>query len=64
MSQSIIGVSLPEPSPDTPEPSQSALMQKITVRVQGSSAWRNELARARQAVFDIARARLNALGIE
>lgn len=60
--QGILGLSLPPPSASTPEPTLSSLRTRASVRITGSKAWRDELQRGLNAVFNIALARLAARG--
>ncbi|KAM0756296.1 putative OHCU decarboxylase protein [Meredithblackwellia eburnea MCA 4105] len=63
--EGILGLTLPAPSPNNGELRLKDMMEKAgnNIRIVGSKAWRAELQRGLDAMFDIARNRLEKLGI-
>lgn len=62
--KAILNLRLPAPSFSNPEPSLSSLRTRTNVYPMGSKAWRKELERGTDAVFDIARSRLVGMGVK
>lgn len=64
ISQEKLGLKLEEPSVSTPEPRLHTLQEKLQIKPAGSAEWRGELTRGLAAMWDIAKSRLNKMGVE
>ncbi|GAA5897566.1 hypothetical protein JCM8208_003306 [Rhodotorula glutinis] len=62
--ESLLSLSLPPPSPSTPEPRLSDLRTKLRVSPAGSHAWRKELERGLADMWAIAKDRVRKMGVE
>ena len=62
--QSLLSLSLPPPSPSTPEPRLSDLRARLRVSPAGSQAWRSELERGLGDMWAIAKDRVRKMGVE
>jgi len=63
-SQGILSLSLPPPSQDAGEMRFTELRKQVRIKPVGSGPWREELKRDLKAMWDIARSRLEKLGVE
>ncbi|GJN91712.1 hypothetical protein Rhopal_004735-T1 [Rhodotorula paludigena] len=61
--ESLLDLSIPPPSPSTPEPRLSDLRAKLRVSPAGSAAWRAELHRGIDAMWAIAKDRAGKMGV-
>ncbi|TNY21095.1 putative OHCU decarboxylase protein [Rhodotorula diobovata] len=61
--ESLLSLSLPPPSPSTPEPRLSELRSRLRVSPAGSQAWRAELERGLRDMWAIAKDRVGKMGV-
>ncbi|GAA6058716.1 hypothetical protein JCM10212_003404 [Sporobolomyces blumeae] len=62
--ESVLSLSLDPPSPSSREPRFTDLRKQVKIQPVGSGPWRAELDRNLRAMWDIARNRLDKMGIE